>query len=289
MTAMVGCMGKKISKKAAARRGMEAGHATRSGVETSPAAGKKMQGAIARKGNGNPNAASGIKSALGAAYGRVPVFPYLDRATTLLLIACMLCYAGFTLYVFMSSPPGIEARLVEGSLVKNSALALSDGDRFLYSLDSPDGSEEVAYAVGKSPQCAGVVVAEQTAQSSQSICVLQNGMLSDAEPDSGSNFGNRSILLFSPWMLAASDNFSWNVSTVYSSGGIEMAISTAFASRGKKQMAGREAYEIDVGSEGGSVPARFYIDSAKRVLLYADMGNVTARLVSAPFALNWTN
>lgn len=243
-----------------------------------------------KKGKKNTDAVSGIGNALASAYQHVPEFPYLDRMTTLILIVCVLGYAGFTAYIFFSTPPvEIEAMILEGNLTKNSALALSQGEEYLYSLESPDGVQQVAYAIGSEPTCPGVMVAEQSGEKSQTICILKNGMLSG--PAGGainSNFGNQSILLFSPWMLAASENFSWKVDTVYSAKGVEMTIPTRFESKGMQAMAGREAYEIDVGDESGAPPARFFIDSEKRVLLYADLGNVTVKMVGAPFALNWS-
>ncbi len=233
--------------------------------------------------------AQAIAGALSSAYQHVPVFPYLDRATSLILIICVLGYFGFTAYIFLNtSPEDIQAKVLEGNLTKNSALALLPGERYLYDLQSPDGVQQVAYSVGSSQSCAGVVVKEAAGQASQSICILKSGMLAGTEGGTGNaNFGNQSILLFSPWMLAASENFSWSVDNVYSARGVEMTITTRFESKGKQQLAGRDAYEIDVGDSSGAAPARFFIDSEKRVLLFADLGNVTARLASAPFALDW--
>jgi len=242
-----------------------------------------------KKENKMSSAMSGVGSALSSAYQHVPEFPYLDRATTLLLIVCVLGYLGFTAYIFFSMPPAeIEARILEGSLAKNSALTLLPGENYVYRLESPGGSMEVAYAVRSAPSCAGVVVAEQAGQESQSMCILKNGMLSgSADGAPNANFGNQSILLFSPWMLAASENFSWSVDSIYSAQGVEMAITTRFEAKGKQQLAGREAYEIEVGDSSGAAPARFFIDGEKRVLLFADLGNVTVKLSSAPFALDW--
>jgi len=237
----------------------------------------------------NFGAVSQVGSALSSAYQHVPEFPYLDRATTLILIVCVLGYLGLTAYIFFVTPPvEIEARILEGSLEKNSALALLPGEKYLYTLESPEGAMEVAYAISSSPSCAGVLVTEAAGQESQAMCILKNGMLSDQTGKAANaNFGNQSILLFSPWMLAASENFSWNVDSIYSAQGVEMVITTRFASKGKQQLAGREAYEIEIGDSSSSAPARFFIDSEKRVLLFADLGNMTVKMASAPFELNW--
>ena len=235
-----------------------------------------------------PPAAHGLANALSSVYQRVPEFPYLDRATTLILIICVLGYLGFTAYIFFSTPPvEIETKILEGNLTKNAVLGLSPGEKYLYNVESPDGVQLVAYAIGTSPTCAGVVISEAVGQESQTICILKNGMLSSADGVANANFGNQSILLFSPWMLAVTDDFSWNVDNVYSAHGVEMIITTHFASKGKQAMAGREAYDIEIGDSSGAPPARFFIDSEKRVLLFADLGNVTVKLAGAPFALDW--
>lgn len=242
-----------------------------------------------RKSGKRPDAAPAAGNLLSSAYHKVPQLPYLDRSTSLILIVCIVGYIGFTAYVFFTEPPvEIEAKLLEGSLDKNSQLALMPGEEYAYSLSMPGGSEQIGYAVRSSMACPGVVVLEQSGQGRQELCILANGMLYGEIGEVNANYGNRSILLFSPWMLAASENFSWKVDTVYSAKGIEMVIPTYFESKGKKQVAGRDAYEIDISDgEGGESASRFFIDSEKRVLLLADMGNLTARMESAPFELDW--
>ena len=231
-----------------------------------------------------PKAAWG---ALEAAYNRMPVFPYLDRITTLMLIACVAGYLGFTAYIFLTTPPmQIEARLSEGALGRNAQLGLLPGENYAYSLETQDGLQQVSYAVRSEPGCAGVVVAESSSRGAQEACILKNGMSPGSE--TASYLGNQSILLFSPWMLSASENFTWEVDTIYRSNGMEVSIPTYFSSKGMKKVAARDAYEIDISDSSGAAASRFYIDAEKRVLLYAELGNVTLKMASAPFALNWT-
>ena len=233
----------------------------------------------------------GLARALSSAYQRLPEFPYLDRATTLILIVCIVGYLGAVAYIYFSTPPvEIQAKLSEQSLLKNSVLGIAAGEEYAYDISNPEENVRVQYAVREASSCKGVLVIEQSGQAISELCILKNGMLANvAEGEqANSNFGNQSILLFSPWMLAASENFSWQVDTVYYANGIEMSVPTYFMSKGKQQMAGREAYEIDVGDQSGSAPTRFFVDAEKRVLLYADMGNITVKISSAPFALNWT-
>jgi hypothetical protein len=153
-------------------------------------------------------------------------------------------------------------------------------------MESPDGAQQIGYSVDSYSGCAGVAVVETSSQGGQEVCILKNGMSPGSQ--TATSFGNQSILLFSPWMLSASENFSWEVDTVYRSNGMEVSLPTYFTSKGKQRMAARDAYEIDISDTTGSAPSRFFVDAEKRVLLYAEMGNVTIRMVSAPFALNWT-
>ena len=132
-------------------------------------------------------------------------------------------------------------------------------------------------------------IVEQGPSGQSSRCVLPSGNLADEGFGSvNSGFGNLSVILFSPWMLAVSDNFSWQVNTTVSGAGVQIDMPLYMRSEGMKTVAGREAYEIAVQSEG-QPPATFYVDASKRVALLVQDGNSSAQLVSAPFALDWGN
>ncbi len=141
----------------------------------------------------------------------------------------------------------------------------------------------------QSSYCKGLLVSESAKEGQlHSVCITRSGNLEGDLFQLNFSLGNQSILLFSPWMLAASDNFSWQVQTTISTGTANINMPINFKSLGIKQLAGRQAYEISVQSDF-SPPLKYYIDSEKRVLLYADFGNASVKLVSAPFSLNWTN
>jgi hypothetical protein len=72
-----------------------------------------------RKSERKPDAASAVGDFLSSAYQRVPQLPYLDRATSLILIVCVAGYLGFTAYVFFTEPPvQIEAKLLEDTAIR---------------------------------------------------------------------------------------------------------------------------------------------------------------------------
>jgi len=224
---------------------------------------------------------------LRALYLRLPALPYLDRQTTAILLVSFALYALFALWVMLSNPVGEMAAIVqEAQLVKNSRLMLLPGEYYEYEFSSPTGFQRIGYQVSKSSQCNGTLVSGGLSSQRVSACLSPSGNLAGDYPQFNSSLGNQSMPLFSPWMLAVSDNFSWQVNTSMSIASAKVSLPTTFRSLGKKIVAGRSAFEIVVESEIGQ-PSRYYVDAEKRVLLYADFGNVTAKLVSAPFPLGW--
>lgn len=222
-------------------------------------------------------------------YGHLPKLPFLDKDTSAILIISILVYAIFTAGVFLTSasePP--HAILSEGQLSKNAPLALLAGERYAYEVSAAGKTERLQYDVLQSSPCKGLLVAESTIEGRQNTaCLTRSGNLEGDIFQLNFSLGNRSMLLFSPWMLAASDSFNWQVQTTISTGATDINMPITFKSYGTKQIAGRPAYEISVQSDF-IPPLKYYIDSEKRVLLFMDLGNASARLVSAPFPLNWS-
>lgn len=237
---------------------------------------------------------SGAMLFAGKIYEKLPVLPILDRPTSAIAYFCILLYFGFVAMTFITNPSSeISAELAEGQLYKNTNLQLAAGERYVYELslqgDQPQ-TRTVGYEVKSVPSCAGLLVVESAPSSPSKVCISKSGnAISDELPQTNSTFGNQSIILFSPWMLAASENFSWSVDTVFSAMGIETHFPTSYKSNGIREMAGRKSFEIFVHPQDSAQTAKYYIDSEKRVLLFADFGNLTARMVAAPFELNWSN
>ena len=261
-------------------------------VSSGAPAGSKQAG-------GNPaDAAKGKKpgfigiagSKINSLYQRLPLVPFLDRATSAILYASVAAYLIFTASVFFSfSGMAPSYRMSEYPLHKNALLQLQPGESYAYLLAMPQGNSEVYYQISSSPSCAGVEIGEKAESGQSSRCVLPGGNLADKGFENiNSGMGNLSVILFSPWMLAVSDNFSWQVNTTISGVGVQMDMPLYMNSMGKKAVAGRQAYEISVQSEG-QPQATFYVDAQKRVALLVVAGNTSAQLVSAPFALDWGN
>ena len=262
---------KKKQKQASSKRGAQLS-----------AKGKNAQGAGASP---RPNTLS-AKGRLLSLYGKIPVLPFLDRPTSALLIALMAFYFIFTAWVFFSSPPAqISGAIVEGPLAKNSGLAIAPGERYVYQLSGFGSDQSVSYQASSSPGCAGLLITESSG--GPGLCLSRSGNIVGDAAQLNSTYGNQSILLFAPWMLAASENFSWRVETTISGGQMELQIPTRLFWQSTSWVLGRRAFQIVVSSEAGSErPSSEYIDAEKRVLLYARMGNATAKLVQAPFTLD---
>jgi len=234
---------------------------------------------------------SGLRQKLNSLYLSIPALPLADRATSVILYATVILYILFTAFLFLSTPktePQLE--VLESPLYKNSPLMLQPGESYSYQIASQQGAYAIYYAIQSSPDCSGVEVIERVQGGQSSRCILGSGNLAQAGFENvNAGLGNSSILLFSPWMLAASENFGWQVNTSISAGGVQITMPLYFRSNGRKAVAGRDAYEIVMQSGGGGQAAVFEVDSEKRVALLFEMGNATARLVSAPFALDWGN
>lgn len=195
-------------------------------------------------------------------------------------------YVFFVGFIMLSTPLDMQGLVTEGPIYKNAALQLLPGETYRYQFSTPDGTEPLTYRVLESGSCRGTLVRED--ETRMLLCLSKSGnLLEEGFPEMNSSFGNKSIALFSPWMLAVSDRFSWEFQTTVSAAGAKVQLPVYLKSLGRKTVAGREAYEISAFSSVGG-RSTFYIDAEKRVLLSIDAGNVSARLVSAPFSLNWS-
>jgi hypothetical protein len=227
-------------------------------------------------------------------YERLPLLPFLDRSTSTIAYACIFGYLFFMLYIFLAMPPvQLESSIIESPLAKNSPLMLLAGETYAYELSGTvveGANRQVLYAVRSSSNCPGILVAERTSNFASSECLSKTTGNAFNDPlQLNSSTGNQSFLIFSPWMLAVSENFNWQATSITSAAGVEMRFTTSLESLGKKEVAGREAYEITVTSPALGSKSTYFIDAEKRVLLSAESGNLTVRLVKAPFALNWLN
>jgi hypothetical protein len=222
------------------------------------------------------------------AYMKLPNYPIIERSGVALLLFCIAAYAIFVAYVFFATPQiSVDISTVAGPLAKNSALAVMPGESYAYEIPVQGTAMRLRYRVSSSPLCSGAVVEETYANDRMELCILPNGTLQDEGKD---DFDNRSIHLFSPWMLAASDDFEWKVETVSRAQGFEMRSAAYFSGAGGAKAGGRDAYRIELrmGSENSTPLGTLFVDKEKRILLSAEGNGQTIRLVEAPFALNWS-
>ncbi|MCX8174712.1 MAG: hypothetical protein N3E51_00700 [Candidatus Micrarchaeota archaeon] len=222
------------------------------------------------------------------AYESMPLVPFLDRQTSALLYLCIALYLFFIAAVFFLAPQfQITTDVHEQPLQKNSQLRIKPGESYTYLLSDGREKKLTTYLARSSPSCNGVLLYE--AESGDQLCLLENGFEQGSPRQSNSGYGNHSPLIFSPWMLAVSENFSWKVESEARVGDIKTIFPLTFRSEGKKEVAGRQAFSVGLYlTDASAEPMRLYIDEEKRVLLLLGSGNFTARLVSAPFALNWS-
>lgn len=220
-----------------------------------------------------------------------PTIPFLDKPTSMLIYASIALYFVFVAAIFLSSQPlTIETGFSEAPLHKNTDTGFLPGETYRYLVIGPNSEKEYfSYEIRESSTCVGALIMDTL--SGKEACVLPDG--TDNEGKTNASIGDGSFLLFSPWMLAVSDDFGWQLDESIKAQNVQTTVSLRFRSLGKKTIAGRDAYEIELHSamDGLRVsPAsrqRLFIDSEKRVLLLAQLGDVSARLVSAPFALSW--
>ena len=234
-----------------------------------------------------PPKISKIVAFLDSLYNKIPIIPYLDRPTSALFFLAAILYAAFVASVFISSPVQMQQQVSEDPLAKNTHLQILPGEKYVYSGDSGSGAQSLTYQVYSNSSCSGAFVYEKEAQTG--LCLSQAGNIEGSGvPALNSSYGNQSMLLFSPWMLAVTDSFSWGFTNGMSAGGTSVSLPVTLTSHGRKTVAGRETFVISVAPYAGN-PSTLYIDSQKRVLVEAVSQNVSVKLVSAPFALNWSN
>ena len=220
-------------------------------------------------------------------YARVPILPFFDRPTSALLLFCIAVFVLVFAFVFLTVP-GSQSHVREAPLLKNAALSLAVGEQYAYEMSLDGTKQTVYYSVKKTSSCLGTFILENDLDQTQALCLSATGNPIGDETQSNSTLGNSSMLLFSPWMLAVSDNFNWKVEQIFSAGTAEFSIPTYFSSLGRKKIAGRDAYKIEIQSDVAAPGSNImYIDSQKRILLSANIQNITVKLVRAPFALDW--
>ncbi|MEM4554262.1 MAG: hypothetical protein QXT25_00225 [Candidatus Anstonellaceae archaeon] len=226
-------------------------------------------------------ASHGLVEKVRSAYGRIPSLPFLDKQTSVVFYLSVLLFLLFILFIFLTSPP-LKFDFVQEPLLPNANLSLYPGEQYVYEISDGMQKTTIAYHVSKQSSCQGVVVQEVSQQSSSSFCILPNGTFVDSQE----SLNDGGIFFFSPWMLAASESFSWKTALVISSGSIRTEVPVKFNAVMANSTAGRRAFIIKIEIEENP-PILYHIDVEKRITLLIFSENFSVRLVQAPFELKW--
>ncbi|MCX8195128.1 MAG: hypothetical protein N3G22_03430 [Candidatus Micrarchaeota archaeon] len=228
------------------------------------------------------------KEILNSVYQKMPTLPFLGKSNSAVLIASISIYLIFFIFAWVFSPPfQVYSTIKESPLAKNSPLKIAPGETYVYELSTPLSTEQITYQVSRSSNCSGTFVSGGTPAEPVSLCLSSSGNLVGDTAASNLSFGALSVLFFAPWMLAASDNFSWQVTSEIAAPSANVSFTSNFTSLGRTKKAGREVFEIMVQTDY-LPPLMYYVDAEKRVLISGKFENSTVKAVSAPFSLNWT-
>ncbi|MCX6770164.1 MAG: hypothetical protein NT051_05840 [Candidatus Micrarchaeota archaeon] len=169
-------------------------------------------------------AADAIGKGANGIYMKFPEMPILGRSGTAMLVFSAAIYVFFVMFVFFTLPPiTISTSFSEGSLQPNAVLALQPSEKYAYASSLADGAEVLEYSVGRGQGCSGMAIDEVSGgKGTQTLCIMPDGSLLGETNRDKSGYGNKTIILFAPWMLSVSENFSWTVAVVSKGGGISV-------------------------------------------------------------------
>lgn len=206
-----------------------------------------------------------------------------------ILLFSVIGYLALVAYFFFFMPKEeIQRFSFEDSLVRTSELGIMPGEQYRYIYETSDVVGFFDYNITSAAWCPGVVVLESFGENASSFCITKEGTIYNETSVSGKK-ENAYLTLFSTWMLSLSDGFSWNAYSTYKAYGINTTISFNLKTKGKVNVAGREAYYVEASNSFEDSVSKFYVDAEKRVLLYAEDNLTRVILSRAPFELSWKN
>ncbi|MBU0532959.1 hypothetical protein KKB44_05700 [Candidatus Micrarchaeota archaeon] len=179
-------------------------------------------------------------------------------ATVVILIGIML-FSGFTY-----QPQLDNATIIfkEEPLEKNTELQLHDGEQYVYSYVFNNTPINMTYQISKGNNCTIIRFVENLNRSD--ICLDKWGV-----EKSGSNvsFGDGSVLLFKPWMLALHEGWHWNTSMYMQVDNTEYyMIDAHYRVMRIDNYRGRESFVVEIKTD--DAPAEYqWVDKERRVLL----------------------
>jgi len=152
---------------------------------------------------------------------------------------------------------------VDAPLYKNTELQLRSGEVYKYVYDSTNSTMEITYEVRDGPGCTIVSIAE--AQGSAAVCLDSYGERVGG-PEKG--FGDPTVLLFKPWMLALNESWRWNSSFYLAFGDSESEHISDMSYRvvRRESYLGRDAFLVEIKADIGE-PEYQWVDAEKRISL----------------------
>jgi hypothetical protein len=156
-----------------------------------------------------------------------------------------------------------ELVAVDAPLHKNTELQLEPGETYSYSYTTTNSSMNITYMINEGPGCTMINIME--AQGSAAVCLDQYG---ERIGGPGTGFGDPTVLLFKPWMLALNDSWRWNSSIylTFNNTGSEHVSDISYRVIRREQYMGRDAFVVKVDSDAGE-PEYDWIDAEKRITL----------------------
>lgn len=208
-----------------------------------------------------------------------------------LLAVSLLAVLAIFAFSFLFFTAGFKPTyFVEQGLEKNAEFSLRPGDTLVYEAKYNNRTERATFIFGRKAlpgsNISRMVYDNCTLAAIQganaSTCIRGDGR----DWDSNQTLSSPVFFFFSPWMLALSENFTWNASV---RNGINGEPIQDFSARvgGTGSALGRSAYAVLVREEGifGVWERKMWIDSKSRILLKEEGENYTVTLIQAPFPL----
>lgn len=213
----------------------------------------------------------------------------LNSRLSTLLISVLLVFAIIAFSYFLFTKNFNPLSIKEETMHKNAAFSPRPGDSIAYNYTYGNESELIIFLFGRkmlsTNNLSNPVFANCTLAAVSGInittCVGQDGT-------DGTWNGSLSqpFFFFSPWMLAVSENFSWNARMVNRIDGREIGnYSVKYVATDKFR--GRSAYVFLISSWGvfGDYEKKVWVDVRNRVMLKEEGENYSIEIIRAYFPL----
>ncbi|MDD5337462.1 MAG: hypothetical protein PHS02_03175 [Candidatus ainarchaeum sp.] len=208
----------------------------------------------------------------------------------LIFLASAGLFLALLVFSFLSFTSGFRPTLIsEAPLNKSAEFSPMPGDGLAYSYASPDFNGTVVFLFGRK-----ILPSTNLSQRIYANCTLAviEGLNSSTciNPDGTDGNGNAGLaggfFFFSPWMLAASENLSWNGSVLNSIDRSELDfLSVAFDKREVYKGRAALVFNLTVRDLFKETRKRVWVDSSERIVLKEESENESMELIQGYFPL----